>query len=326
MSLMSSHSNIVLCFSTVLVTESFTVTTDTPHVTVKEGNAADLHCQFSADFGQPRVEWKYFLPDGSNWYVYYDGTVTGKYVDRVEYSTRALHFKSTIATDDGRYVCEVTGGGGDHAGQATVILVVQIPPETPHASIPTSVTTGSAVTLRCIENVGQPPSTFKWFRNNMLMPENPKTNQAYQNSSYTMDPKTGTLAFDSVSKSDSAQYACQASNGIGDPKTSSPAIQMDVYDTNVGGIVAGVIVALLILAFIGVGLWFAYRKGYIGRKETRCSMASCVSISPPLLIFFCLCLSHPLSCCSNKPKVIYSQTQPDELDDGDFKQKSSFVV
>ncbi|GCB81318.1 hypothetical protein scyTo_0022489, partial [Scyliorhinus torazame] len=140
---------------------------------------ADLHCQFSADFGQPRVEWKYFLPDGSNWYVYYDGTVTGKYVDRVEYSTRALHFKSTIATDDGRYVCE---------------------------------------------------------------------------------------AFDSVSKSDSAQYACQASNGIGDPKTSSPAIQMDVYDTNVGGIVAGVIVALLILAFIGVGLWFAYRKGYIGRK------------------------------------------------------------
>ncbi|XP_078061788.1 junctional adhesion molecule A-like [Mustelus asterias] len=278
----------------VLVTESFSVTTDTPQVSVKEGAAADLHCQYSADFGLPRVEWKYFRADGSNWYVYYDGKITDSYKGRVDFSALALHFKKTVPADDGNYFCQVTGDGGSHAGEAKVTLVVQVPPDTPHASIPTSVTTGSEVTLRCMESVGQPPSTYKWLRNNLFMPEDPKSNQAYLNSSYTIDPKAGTLNFKSVSKSDSGEYACQAGNGVGTPKTSSPVVHMEVYDTNVGGIVAGVIVALLILAFIGIGLWFAYRKGYIGRN--------------------------------NKPKVIYSQPPPDEMDDGDFKQKSSFVV
>lgn len=34
-------------------------------------------------------------------------------------------------------------------------------------------------------------------------------------------------------------------------------------DLNVGGIVAGVIVAILLVGLLVFGVWFAYRKGYI---------------------------------------------------------------
>lgn len=34
-------------------------------------------------------------------------------------------------------------------------------------------------------------------------------------------------------------------------------------DVNTGGIVAGVIVALLLLALLGFGIWYANKKGYL---------------------------------------------------------------
>lgn len=34
-------------------------------------------------------------------------------------------------------------------------------------------------------------------------------------------------------------------------------------DLNTGGIVAGVIVALLLLALLGFGIWYANKKGYL---------------------------------------------------------------
>ena len=39
-------------------------------------------------------------------------------------------------------------------------------------------------------------------------------------------------------------------------------------DINTGGIVAGVIVALLALALLGFGLWYARRKGYLPSEFT----------------------------------------------------------
>uniref|UniRef100_W5LX87 Junctional adhesion molecule A-like n=1 Tax=Lepisosteus oculatus TaxID=7918 RepID=W5LX87_LEPOC len=102
--------------------------------------------------------------------------------------------------------------------------------------------------------------------------------------------------FPRVSKADSGKYYCTAQNGFGSP-ASCDAVMMIVKDVNTGGIVAGVIVALLFLLLLGFGLWYAYRKGYLPKKSER------------------------------KPTVLYSQP-PVNMDekDGEFRQKSSFVV
>lgn len=76
---------------------------------------------------------------------------------------------------------------------------------------------------------------------------------------------------------------------------------MEIRDLNTGGIVAGVIVALLLVALLVFGLWYANKKGYLPKKTE----------------------SKP------KPSVVYQPTSVyggDDDDDGEFKQKSSFVV
>lgn len=40
-----------------------------------------------------------------------------------------------------------------------------------------------------------------------------------------------------------------------------------VGDLNTGGIVAGVIVVLLLLALLGFGLFYAHKKGYLASKS-----------------------------------------------------------
>ncbi|XP_051865881.1 junctional adhesion molecule A-like [Pristis pectinata] len=250
-------------------TGSYTVKTSTPEVTVPVGAAADLYCEYSADFGEPRVEWKFRDLQGSLTLVYYNKKITANYEGRVAFSPRALHFKETLATDSGQYMCDVNKQDGSQTGSVTVKLVVQVPPAVPQASVPTSVTTGSSVQLKCVESQGYPRPTYRWYRDQVLMPEKPAGSPTFRNSSYSLQPSTGLLTFDPVSRSDAGEYMCEAVNGVGEPVKSSPPIRMEVYDTNVGGIVAGVIVALIILAFLGVSVWFAYRKGYLGRKYHR---------------------------------------------------------
>ncbi|XP_078276878.1 junctional adhesion molecule A-like [Rhinoraja longicauda] len=286
---------LVLLGGLVSLSGSFDVTSTTPKVSVGAGEAADLYYQYTADFGDPRVEWKFKDLQGSFRLVYYNKQITESYVGRVELSTTALHFDHTLETDSGEYMCEVTTPDGAHTDTVMVELVVRVPPGVPVADVPSSVVIGSKVQLQCAETQGYPPPVFRWYRNEVPMPVKPVRGGSFRNSSYTIQPDTGQLTFDPVGKADIGDYKCEASNGVGEPIKSS-LHHMQVYESNVGGIVAGVIVALIILAFIGIGLWFAYRKGYLGRKE------------------------------SNKPKVIYSQPPADTTDDGDFRQKSSFVV
>lgn len=47
-------------------------------------------------------------------------------------------------------------------------------------------------------------------------------------------------------------------------------------DVNTGGIVAGVIVALLLLALLGFGIWYAHKKGYLPSEFLHC-LKSCIS-------------------------------------------------
>lgn len=68
-----------------------------------------------------------------------------------------------------------------------------VPPSKPVAHVPSSATIGSKAVLRCTETDGSPPPTFRWYRDTMLMPSDPKTSLTFRNSSYTLDSTTGEL-------------------------------------------------------------------------------------------------------------------------------------
>ncbi|KAG7484819.1 hypothetical protein MATL_G00054740 [Megalops atlanticus] len=276
-------------------TWAFSVTTSTPTVSVPENQGADLKCSYSADFGTPRVEWKFKNPKGSTGLVIYGGKPTAKYVGRVELYNGGLRFNKVTREDTGDYTCEVSSD--QHFADAKIQLTVQVPPSVPVCRIPTSVTTGTKVMLTCFDKDGSPPCTYKWFKNKTPLPEDPSKFPAFKNSTYTLNPKTGELAFPMISKLDAGEYYCTASNNMGPDKSCSP-VNMAVNDRNTGGIVAGVIVALLALALLAFGLWYAHRKGYFPKKS------------------------------ESKPKVVYqpSSDYADEEDGSEFRQKSSFVV
>ncbi|KAG5843999.1 F11 receptor, tandem duplicate 1 [Anguilla rostrata] len=284
----------MLLFLQTTDTVAFDVTTSTPVVNVPENQGADLKCSYTADFGTPRLEWKFKNLKASQTLVIFNGAPTAGYTGRVELYTGGLRFNKVTRADNGEYTCEVSSSQG--FGEAVVKLVVQVPPSKPLCRIPTSVTTGRQVTLSCFDKDGSPPCTYKWFKNNTPLPEDPSKFPAFKNSSFTIDSKSGDLVFPKISKLDSGSYFCTASNGAGAPQ-SCAAVQMAVQDLNTGGIAAGVIIALLALGLLAFGLWYAHRKGYLPKKS------------------------------ESKPRALY-QPPSDYVDeeDGEFRQKSSFVV
>ncbi|KAJ8343102.1 hypothetical protein SKAU_G00330300 [Synaphobranchus kaupii] len=242
----------VLLFLQTTGTTAFEVSTSTPVVNVPEGQGADLKCSYTADIGAPRIEWKFKNLQSSQGLVVYDGVPTAGYAGRVELYKGGLRFNKVTRADTGDYNCEVSSV--QNFGEATIKLVVQVPPSVP-----------------------------------IKFP-------AYKNSTFTIDPKTGDLVFPHISKLDAGEYYCTASNGVGPPQSCAP-VRLAVNDMNTGGIVAGVIVALLALALLAFGLWYAHRKGYFPKKS------------------------------ESKPRALY-QPPSDYVDeeDGEFRQKSSFVV
>uniref|UniRef100_A0A8C0NSS5 Junctional adhesion molecule A n=2 Tax=Canis lupus familiaris TaxID=9615 RepID=A0A8C0NSS5_CANLF len=172
---------------------------------------------------------------------------------------------------------------------------ITVPPSKPTVNIPSSATIGNRAVLTCSEKDGSPPSEFYWFKDGVLMPTEPKSSRAFSNSSYSLDHKTGELVFDPVSAFDTGEYICQAQNGYGTPMRSE-AVRMEAAELNVGGIVAAVLVTLILLGFLILGIWFAYRRGYFDRAKKGTS----------------------------SKKVIYSQ--PAARSEGEFRQTSSFLV
>ncbi|XP_069072123.1 junctional adhesion molecule A [Pleurodeles waltl] len=281
------------------------VTTTTPNQDVKENASVDFVC--TANFASPKWRWKFQDKEGSKKLVFIDEKFTDDYASRATLTGTGIRINGVTRKDTGEYTCDATGANNAF-GEATMKLTVQVPPSTPVMQVPTSVTTGSEAVLRCIENDGSPPSTFKWFKNKTLMPENPKSLPMFQNSSYTLDPKSGVLHFSTTTKDDIGDYYCEASNPLG--SASSKPVLMEIHDTNVGGIVAAVVIVLLILALIGVGLWFAYSRGYIGKKSGIQAFDF---------------KSFLFSSFSTGKKVIYS-TPSETRSDRNFQQTSSFVV
>uniref|UniRef100_A0A8C7A0S1 Junctional adhesion molecule A n=1 Tax=Neovison vison TaxID=452646 RepID=A0A8C7A0S1_NEOVI len=264
-----------------------------PKVSVAENSPAKLLCSYSG-FSSPRVEWKFAQGDITS-LVCYNNKITAFYEDRVTFSHSGITFHSVTRKDSGMYTCMVSDEGGNTYGEVTVRLIVLVPPSKPTVSIPSSATIGSRAVLTCSEKDGSPPSEFYWYKDGVMMPTEPKSNRAFSNSSYSLNHKTGELVFNPVSASDTGEYMCQAQNGYGTPMWSD-AVRMEAAELNVGGIVAAVLVTLILLGFLILGIWFAYRRGYFDRTKKGTS----------------------------SKKAIYSQ--PSARSEGEFRQTSSFLV
>ncbi|XP_020501861.2 F11 receptor, tandem duplicate 1 [Labrus bergylta] len=279
----------------------FTVSTNKADVRVKENLGIDLSCTFSGDFGSnPRVEWKFKNLKQSQVYVIFDGKPTTSYASRVTMYNSNLRFATVTRDDNGMYDCEVSGNG--QFGEARVKLTVLVPPSAPLCRIPSSVTTGKSALLTCHDTDGSPPPKYRWFKNDVPLPAEPGKIASFKNSTYKLNVNNGNLEFPKTVKTDLGQYYCEASNEAGPPQRCRGG-NMEIRDLNTGGIVAGVIVALLLVALLVFGIWYANKKGYLPKKSE----------------------SKP------KPSVVYQPTSMyggggDDDDDGEFKQKSSFVV
>ncbi|XP_054852436.1 junctional adhesion molecule A isoform X3 [Eublepharis macularius] len=268
------------------------ISAQTPQVIqVPENHSVNLPCKAIAGQGTPsRLEWK-FEGSGNREFVYYHDQLTDNYKNRAEFHLNEIYLKSATRQDSGKYTCQVVGDSG--LSESVVDLIVQVPPSKPKAEVPSSVTIGNRAVLSCVETDGSPPPTFKWYRNDILIPTDPKTNTLFQNSSYTLDSKTGVLTFEPATAFDAGDYACEADNQVGTSQKSE-AVRMEPSEVNVGGIVAAVVVLLIVFGLAAFGIWFAYSRGFFKRRDT-----------------------------TNK-KVIYSQ--PSTRSDGEFKQTSSFLV
>ncbi|KAG9348848.1 hypothetical protein JZ751_029165 [Albula glossodonta] len=127
-------------------------------------------------------------------------------------------------------------------------LTHPVPPHTPSCEIPTSALTGAVVEMRCKDNLSFPPATYKWYKNNK-----PLSIVHLPNLSYTQDTHSGTLHFRTVSRADSGQYRCEASNGVGAPK-SCEGKHLKIDDMNMTLILAagGGGLFLLSVCFLGI--------------------------------------------------------------------------
>ncbi|KAF6728889.1 Junctional adhesion molecule A [Oryzias melastigma] len=159
----------------------------------------------------------------------------------------------------------------DNKGSQTYVYydkTITVAPSVPICNIPTSVTTGNPATLVCHDPIGSPAPTYRWYKDNTLLPSDPSKNSNFRNATYRLDEAKGTLEFVKASPADNGEYYCEAFN-IAGPAQKCRAVRMEVRDLNTGGIVAGVIVALLIVALLIVGVWFAKKKGYLDSVTER---------------------------------------------------------
>ncbi|XP_053308644.1 junctional adhesion molecule C isoform X2 [Spea bombifrons] len=236
--------------------------TGNPFPVVQEYQSVELSCIIkSTNTNDPRIEWKKIRNDETS-YVYFENTIQGDLRNRAQVQSKSsLVILNTSRTDTGMYRCEVAAMDDDKKiAEISISLTVQVKPVAPKCSVPKAVPVGKSAALHCQESEGYPGSSYTWIRNGDPLPADSKSNPKFINSSFTADPKTGTLLFSAVTKGDMGSYYCIASNAAGSATCEEQVLE--VYDLNVGGIVGGILVVVLVLALITAGICCAYRKGY----------------------------------------------------------------
>nr|XP_020647744.1 junctional adhesion molecule C isoform X1 [Pogona vitticeps] len=268
---------------------------------VQEFQRAELSCIIaSTKTAHPRIEWKK-IGSKETTYLLYNNKLQGEWAQRAQLHSRtSLIIYNVTRADKGLYRCEVVAPDDTQIGaEININLTIHVKPVAPKCRVPQSVPVGKSATLSCQEKEGFPEPTYSWHRNGETLPLDSKTSSKFQNSSFTVDPRTGTLVFSEVQKGDSGRYSCRAMNAVGNAWCEGQ--DMEVYDLNIAGIIVGILVVLLVLSLTTVGICCAYRKGFfVNNKQNGNSYKT-----------------------PTKPDgVNYIRTD----DEGDFRHKSSFVI
>ncbi|KAF3820475.1 hypothetical protein GH733_013651 [Mirounga leonina] len=223
-----------------------------------------LACKYPKKTISSRLEWKKLGRSVS--FVYYQQALQGDFKDRAEMIDFSIRIKNVTRTDAGKYRCEVSAPSeqGQNLEEDTVTLEVLVAPAVPTCEVPNSALSGTVVELRCQDKEGNPAPEYTWFKDGVPLSENPKLGSQSTNSSYTMNTKSGTLQFNTVSKLDSGEYSCEARNSVGHRRC--PGKRMQVDDLNVSGIIAAVVVVASVISVCGLGVCYAQRKGYFSSK------------------------------------------------------------
>ncbi|KAL0614405.1 Junctional adhesion molecule B [Plecturocebus cupreus] len=238
-------------------------------VTAIEYQEAILACKTPKKTVSSRLEWKKLGESVS--FVYYQQTLQGNFKNRAEMIDFSIRIKNVTRSDAGKYRCEVSAPSekGQNLEEDTVTLEVLVAPAVPSCEVPSSALTGTVVELRCQDKEGNPAPEYTWFKDGIRLLENPRLGSQSTNSSYTMNTKTGTLQFNTVSKLDTGEYSCEARNSVGYRRC--PGKRMQVDDLNISGIIAAVVVVALVISVCGLGVCYAQRKGYFSSKKSNSS-------------------------------------------------------
>ncbi|XP_043935413.1 junctional adhesion molecule C [Protopterus annectens] len=245
----------------------------------------------------PRIEWKK-LTSKDPIYVFYQENMKDPFSRRFTLLPPAsLSIQNASRTDSGSYRCEVVAENDVKTlAEITINLTVQVKPVKPRCSVPKAVPVGKSAELHCSENEGHPQPNYYWYRDGDQLPEDSRSEQKFNKSSFTLNRSSGTLKFMAVNKGDTGKYHCVVRNAAGSSQCEAQI--MDVYDINIAAVIVGVLVVILVLVLISAGICCAYKRGYFASKK---------SIN-----------SH--------------RTKADDVDyiqgdnEGDFRHKSSFVI
>ncbi|XP_006896103.1 PREDICTED: junctional adhesion molecule B [Elephantulus edwardii] len=235
-------------------------------VTAIEYQEVILACKYPKKTPSSRLEWKKLGRSVS--FVYYQQALQGDFKDRAEMIDFNIRIKNVTRKDAGKYRCEVSAPSeqGQNLDEDTVTLEVLVAPAVPSCEVPKSALSGTVVELRCQDTEGNPAPEYTWFKDGVRLLENSKLGSQSSNSSYTMNTKSGTLQFNTISKMDSGEYSCEARNSVG--YRMCPGKRMQVDDLNISGIIAAVVVVALVISVCGLGVCYAQRKGYFSKETT----------------------------------------------------------
>ncbi|XP_075856788.1 junctional adhesion molecule B isoform X1 [Microcebus murinus] len=225
-----------------------------------------LACKTPKKTMSSRLEWKKLGRSVS--FVYYQQALQGDFKNRAEMIGFNIRIRNVTRNDAGKYRCEVSAPSeqGQNLEEDTVTLEVLVAPAVPSCEVPTSVLSGTVVELRCQDKEGNPAPEYTWFKDGIRLLENPKLGSQSTNSSYTVNAKSGTLQFNTVSKLDTGEYSCEARNPVGYRRCTGKRMQVD--DLNISGIIAAVVVVVLVITVCGLGVCYAQRKGYFSKEAS----------------------------------------------------------
>ncbi|XP_061092901.1 junctional adhesion molecule 2A-like [Conger conger] len=257
-----------------------TVSSNKPKVEIHEKEDAVLSCVFKTERdSHPRIEWKKKGREIS--YVYFNGTFRGGFAGRARLEGATVTLYRATLRDSGEYRCEISAPlDSNTLGEAEVSLRVLVPPHTPQCEIPGWALVGGVVELRCVDELSFPPATYRWYRNNQ-----PLSAPRHGNHTYSLDPQRGTLLFRAVSPADSGKYRCEASNGVGTPKScEGKHLKIDMYDMKMMMIIVAAAGGFLFLCVCALGVccfccW--RRRSRLERNEKGKGRSSSSSLPNP---------------------------------------------